>query len=554
MAAAAREKFLAAEAAASSGTSTPTGSARLKQELKPSNPASVIADTAVAEALAAGTWKQVTDPTGRVYYYNPTTKATTWNLANELKKSMPASVVTPASPAVQTTHEAKAASEAKAVVAAMTPSTTPVEAATPAAAVASLPSQDPVKPLLKSESGSFTGARPKDAAAPLAQQPSAIQTNAPTTGLASTLKPNPRPLTTAAPLEKAAIPSASEAKAAFLQRDSLAANRPTINKAPTASSVASPTSSPRQVGGIREFLQKGQGDQPALGSKPPLGASTDEGPHSASRLQLLLDENNKLQQMIAAGMVRNSNGPTDTPLGADFGGKLDALTRTNHALTIQVKRLSVEHDAMVRALTEANVKIHELQMELDEQRAVGVYQQQQPGRNQTPEKIRNPSPARAGFGLVAGGEREVGATMAHLRDSNRQLVQQIGELSTLLARALADQSFATSLMVNSQGGALEAAGSEPRESSGPRFEGFKSILGGGSSPVGPSLHNHQTSYLSPHEMPQYETLPPSGGGGRNGASAYQNPAPSPNQRASGGYGSNRARTPRGSWWWVPPIW
>ena len=54
----------------------------------------------VAAALAAGTWKEKTDPkNGKTYYYNPTTKETCWDLAKQLGATPASAASTPASAA-----------------------------------------------------------------------------------------------------------------------------------------------------------------------------------------------------------------------------------------------------------------------------------------------------------------------------------------------------------------------------------------------------------------------------------------------------------------------
>lgn len=159
------------------------------------------------------------------------------------------------------------------------------------------------------------------------------------------------------------------------------------------------------------------------GSTPTASETVPTATDPSDALKTLLEQNKQLQAMIAAGM----NGP----IALDFGGKLDALTKTNTALTIQMNRLQTEHTAMLKALTEANVKVHQLQQQLEEERAINT--------------ARLGGAAYASntvMSLTKEGEAsEVGVAMAHLRETNRNLVQQVGELSTLLARSLADQSF-----------------------------------------------------------------------------------------------------------------
>lgn len=216
-------------------------------------------------------------------------------------------------------------------------------------------------------------------------------------------------------------------------------------------------------------------------------------------LKALLEQNRQLQAMIAAGM----NGP----IALDFGGKLDALTKTNSALTIQINRLQTEHAAMLKALTEANVKVHQLQQQIEEERAINTS------------RLGGAAYAsNSAMSLTKDGEAsEVGVAMAHLRETNRNLVQQVGELSTLLARSLADQSFVAAA---SMGGGTASA--ERRDAPSPlnnkdiaqRPDGNLDAAPLGSSIPAPDLINNSTSYYPGYQVlmksnPLAAVVPPS---------------------------------------------
>ena len=141
-------------------------------------------------------------------------------------------------------------------------------------------------------------------------------------------------------------------------------------------------------------------------------------------VQRLMRENSVLQQLLASG----SRGQ----IAVDFQAKYDALVRTNTALTLEINRMKVEYDAMARALTDANKRIHELQLTLS---VHGIS---------ASEKTK---------------DEEMRCTMAHLREQNRILITHVSELSTLLARGLAERSSQPSFDAarNPQGEAESAA-------------------------------------------------------------------------------------------------
>jgi hypothetical protein len=122
-------------------------------------------------------------------------------------------------------------------------------------------------------------------------------------------------------------------------------------------------------------------------------------------LQRLVNDNTMLQHLLASG----NRGE----VALDFQAKYDAVQRTNQALTVQMGRMKTEYDAMQRALTDANVRIHQLQLQVQEQ-------QQPTGRTK---------------------DQELQLTMHHLREQNRVLVQQVSELSIFLSRGLNEAAF-----------------------------------------------------------------------------------------------------------------
>lgn len=122
-------------------------------------------------------------------------------------------------------------------------------------------------------------------------------------------------------------------------------------------------------------------------------------------LDRLVQENSMLQQMVVSG----SSGH----VALDFQAKYEAVMRTNNALTVQMARMKQEYDAMQRALTDANFKIHQQQAQLQERA-------QPSGRSR---------------------DDELQMTMSFLREQNRELQQQTGELALLLARGLNEVAF-----------------------------------------------------------------------------------------------------------------
>lgn len=122
-------------------------------------------------------------------------------------------------------------------------------------------------------------------------------------------------------------------------------------------------------------------------------------------LDRLVQENSMLQQMVVSG----SSGH----VALDFQAKYEAVVRTNNALTVQMGRMKQEYDAMQRALTDANFKIHQQQAQLQERA-------QPSGRSR---------------------DEELQLTMSFLREQNRDLQQQVGEFSLLLARGLNEIAF-----------------------------------------------------------------------------------------------------------------
>ena len=122
-------------------------------------------------------------------------------------------------------------------------------------------------------------------------------------------------------------------------------------------------------------------------------------------LQRLVNDNNMLQHLLATG----SKGE----VALDFQAKYDAMQRTNQALTVQMSRMKTEYDAMQRALNDANIRVHQLQLQ--------VAEQQHP--------------------TAKTKDQELQLTMAHLREQNTVLVQEVGELSMLLARGLNEAAF-----------------------------------------------------------------------------------------------------------------
>jgi hypothetical protein len=121
-------------------------------------------------------------------------------------------------------------------------------------------------------------------------------------------------------------------------------------------------------------------------------------------VERILNHNSELQKIIAGG----SRGT----IALDFQQRYEALERTNSALTVQLQRLNAEHHSMAHALTEANKKIHEQQVQLA---------RCQPASERTKDE-------------------ELQLTLSHFREQNRVLVQQVSELSTLLARGLTEHA------------------------------------------------------------------------------------------------------------------
>jgi hypothetical protein len=91
-----------------------------------------------------------------------------------------------------------------------------------------------------------------------------------------------------------------------------------------------------------------------------------------------------------------------------------------------------EYDAMQRALTDANFKIHQQQAQLQERA-------QPSGRSR---------------------DDELQLTMSFLREQNRELQQQTGELSLLLARGLNEVAFRGAQMGGSSDGAERGDGTD----------------------------------------------------------------------------------------------
>lgn len=122
-------------------------------------------------------------------------------------------------------------------------------------------------------------------------------------------------------------------------------------------------------------------------------------------LDRLVQENSLLQQMVVSG----SSGY----VALDFQAKYEATMRTNNALTVQMARMKQEYDAMQRALTDANFKIHQQQVLLQERQAP----------------------------TSRSRDEELQLTMSHLREQNRELVTQVCELSMLLSRGLNEVAY-----------------------------------------------------------------------------------------------------------------
>jgi hypothetical protein len=176
-----------------------------------------------------------------------------------------------------------------------------------------------------------------------------------------------------------------------------------INLAPSAS-AASPSIA--AAGNTYGSLYSGPSGTSSSASAVPT-AVTDP-------MQRLLDDNAQLRQLLASG----SQGS----VALDFQAKYDAVLRTNQALTVQTERMKQEYDAMARALTDANKKIHELQLT---------------------------ATSTSGGLKESTKDQEIQLTLSHLREQNRALVTQISELTTLLARGLNENAITAAMRTSS---------------------------------------------------------------------------------------------------------
>lgn len=121
----------------SSGSSSAAGSTTSAAAGFSKVDASKSDDELVAEALKRGEWKEQKDEkSGRNYYYNPKTKATTWDLKKELRKLVgPAPTAAgPTADAASATQPAAPTQQPAAAAAAQPPAVEPTRAATPTAA------------------------------------------------------------------------------------------------------------------------------------------------------------------------------------------------------------------------------------------------------------------------------------------------------------------------------------------------------------------------------------------------------------------------------------
>lgn len=170
-----------------------------------------------------------------------------------------------------------------------------------------------------------------------------------------------------------------------------------------------------------------------------------EQPSYQDPVQRILQHNTQLQQMIASG--------TKGQVALDFQARYEALERTNNALSTQLQRLHAEHESMSRALTEANKKIHEQQVQL----------------------------AHAAPPSERTKDEELQLTLSHLREQNRVLVSQISELTTLLAR-----------------GVTETAAQQAEERAGRHAPGVGSDAAGGTAVVSRFLDSAARHTLCPN--------------------------------------------------------
>jgi len=139
---------------------------------------------------------------------------------------------------------------------------------------------------------------------------------------------------------------------------------------------------------------------------PPTQTAVVPPPSDSFDGKALLMENKRLQQMIASG--------NQGLVSLDLQAKADTLQRTNNALQLELDRSKKERDKLEQAFVLANQRVHEQAAEL------AKY-----------EKMADHHIESESHGIML--------TLAHLRESNKVLVKQVVELSTLLARGLADQ-------------------------------------------------------------------------------------------------------------------
>ncbi|RNF26112.1 uncharacterized protein Tco025E_01641 [Trypanosoma conorhini] len=128
-------------------------------------------------------------------------------------------------------------------------------------------------------------------------------------------------------------------------------------------------------------------------------------------LQRLMDETNALERLMV------SSG-TSQAMALEFQRSYEALARTNKALTTQMVKMKQEYGAMEMALREANIKVYEKDLAL---RALQ-------SRTRAVDK-----------------EDEEARTLLFLREQNRELVRQVGELTVVLSRGFNELAYQQAL-------------------------------------------------------------------------------------------------------------